>query len=187
MNEWDKKRDIMRRYDVTADIYDLRYEQEQTAKYVAAFESLENRRLGLVIDVGCGTGLLFGRLKERAETIVGLDISRKTLVKAKERARSSADMHLVLADADSMPLKAGTFDHAFAMTIIQNSPVPVQTLNEIERVSKDDALIVVTGLKKIFSRKDFVNLLRKAGLRIVTLNDEEGLKCYVAICTRVYH
>jgi ubiquinone/menaquinone biosynthesis C-methylase UbiE len=187
MSEWEKKRDIIRRYDITADIYDLRYEQEQTEKYTAAIESLEEKHLGLVLDVGCGTGLLFGHIKGKAERTVGLDISRKTLLKAKERATASPDIYLIQADADSMPLKASIFDHAFAMTIIQNSPNPVQTLNEIERASKDDAVIVVTGLKRIFSKNDFEDLLRRARLHIAVLKDEDGLKCYVAICSKIHH
>lgn len=187
MNEWNKKRDIIRRYDATAHIYDLRYEQEQTAKYDAALRSLEKRDLRLVLDVGCGTGLLFDHIKNKAEATIGLDISKKTLLKARGRVAALPNVHVICADADFMPLKEHTFDHVFAVTLIQNSPNPAQTLNEISQVSKDDAVIVVTGLKRIFSKEAFEHLLHDAGLHIIVLNDEESLKCYVAICTKIQH
>ena len=47
MSEWEKKRDIKRKYDAAAHIYDLRYEQEQTVKYVVALRALGKRQFGL--------------------------------------------------------------------------------------------------------------------------------------------
>lgn len=185
-SEWKKKRDIIRRYDITADIYDLRYEQEQIEKYAAAMDSLKKKRFRHVLDVGCGTGLLFDHI-EKAESIVGIDISRKTLLRAKIRAADRPSIHLIRADADSMPVNTRVFSHSFAVTVIQNSPNPVRTLNEIVRVSRDNALVVITGLKRIFSREAFESLLLKAGLYVEALKDEEGLKCYVAICSKVNH
>jgi ubiquinone/menaquinone biosynthesis C-methylase UbiE len=182
----------MLRYDITADIYDLRYEKEQVAKYAAAIDSLKDKRFVQVLDVGCGTGLLFDHITQRAQSIVGIDISRKTLLMAKMRTAHypthyPATINLILADADSLPLKKRIFDHVFAVTIMQNMPDPVQTLNEIIRVSRDDAIIIVTGLKKIFSREAFEGLLRKAGMFVIALKDEEGLKCYVATCRKMNH
>jgi ubiquinone/menaquinone biosynthesis C-methylase UbiE len=187
MTEWKKKRDIMRRYDATACIYDVRYEQEQRAKYVAAFESLQKQKLGLVLDVGCGTGLLFSRIKDASSKIVGVDISRRTLLKAKQRARNLANTEVIQADADFIPLRVGTFDHVFAITLVQNSPNPAQTLKEIKRVSKDEAVIIITGLKKIFSKRDFRSLLRKSEVHTESLKDEASLKCYIARCTKIHH
>jgi ubiquinone/menaquinone biosynthesis C-methylase UbiE len=187
MSEWNKKRQVIRRYDAAAHIYDLRYEEEQTAKYAAALESLEKRNLGLVLDAGCGTGLLFNHLKNRAKNTIGLDISRKPLLKAKERARSPISAHLIRADADYMPIRDSTFDYVFAVTLIQNSPDPARTLREIKRPAKEDAEIIITGLKKIFTKENFQNLLRNAGLQVKALNDETSLKCYVATCTKMLH
>lgn len=184
---WKKKRDIMRKYDATAHIYDLRYEQEQIAKYSAALESLQERELGLVLDVGCGTGLLFNHIRAASRRIIGVDISRKTLHRARERARNSSGIDVICADADFLPFRGGIFNHAFAVTLIQNSPNPVQTLKEVERVSRNDAVTVVTGLKRVFSKDGFASLLHKARLDVTVLKDEESLKCYVAICTKMHH
>jgi ubiquinone/menaquinone biosynthesis C-methylase UbiE len=184
MNEWDKKRKIMKRYDLTAHIYDMQYAEEQAAKIEAAMKSVSMEKYGLVLDAGCGTGLLFGYVADNAETTVGIDISRKILLQAKKRAENFPNVRLIWADADHMPLIEKVFSHVFAVTLIQNTPNPVKTLNEIKRVAKEDAVIVVTGLKKTFTLEGFEELLQKADLDIVALQDE-GLQCYVAVCTKL--
>ena len=186
MSEWYKKRDVMRHYDLTAHIYDMQYAEEQIAKIEAAMENANMEKHGLVLDVGCGTGLLFNYVTNKTKTIVGLDISRKILFQAKKRAKKSPNMHLIWADADSMPLKENIFDHVFAVTLIQNTPHPAKTLNEVKRVTKDNAIIVVTGLKKKFPVEIFEGLLRNAGLNIIALKSED-LKCHVAVCTKFLH
>ena len=186
MNEWDKKRNLMHRYDLTAHIYDMQYAEEQTAKIQAALEAVKIEKHSLVLDAGCGTGLLFGYVADKAGTTVGLDISGKILLEAKKRAENFQGLYLILADADNMPLNENIFSHVFGITLIQNMPNPAKTLDEIRRVAKDDAVIVITGMKKAFTLEEFEDLLRHAGFSIIVLKDE-GLKCYVAVCTKLYH
>jgi len=183
MGEWERKREVMERYDLTAHMYDMRYAEEQEAKFEAALKSLKIGSCCKVLDAGCGTGLLFRHVASKAEMVVGLEISRETLLKAKERAEEFQNIHLVMADADFMPFRDSAFSMVFAFTLIQNMPDPAKTLEEIKRVAEDSAQIVVTGLKKIFSLQAFENLLRNAGLGIVSLEKEE-LKCYVATCSK---
>jgi len=174
----------MRRYDLAAHMYDMRYAEEQTAKIQAALEDLHVKRGSLVLDAGCGTGVLFDFVADKAET-VGLDISKRSLLQARERARNFRSAHLVLADADNTPLKQSIFTHVFAFTLIQNMPNPVKTLKEIDRIAREDAAIVVTGLKKAFTISTFEDLLKSVALKIVVLKSN-GLKCYVAVCAKIY-
>ncbi|MEM3622875.1 MAG: methyltransferase domain-containing protein [Candidatus Bathyarchaeia archaeon] len=183
MNEWKRKRSIMRRYDLTAHIYDIRYAEEQAAKIKAALEKLTIEKSAFVLDVGCGTGILFDYVAEKVETVIGLDISRKILLQARKRAKNFQNVHLILADADNIPLREKIFTHVFGITLLQNMPNPARTLKEIKRVTRDGAYIIVTGLKKVFSLQTFENLLQNAGLKIVSLK-EKDLKCYVAICLK---
>jgi ubiquinone/menaquinone biosynthesis C-methylase UbiE len=166
-------------------MYDMRYAEEQTAKIDAALESVDVKRQSVVLDVGCGTGLLFDHVAEKAERVIGLDISRKSLLHAKKRSQKFANVNLIWADADNLPFSDGVFSHVFAITLIQNMPNPVKTLKEIKRVTRNDAVVVVTGLKKKFSLEDFLRLLRKTGLGIIEVKNE-NLKCYVAICSKIH-
>jgi len=185
MTEWNKKRGVMHRYDLTAHIYDMRYADEQATKIEAALEGLKVENYGRVLDAGCGTGILFDYVADNAKEIVGLDISRKILVQAKKRAKNFQRAYLILADADNMPLKENIFNHVFGITLLQNMPNPVKTLKEIRRVTKENAAIVVTGLKKTFTRQSFEELLQDASFNSVILKND-GLKCYVAVCTKLY-
>ncbi len=177
----------MQRYDATAHLYDMRYMKEQEAKYSAALENMKVRELGCVLDAGCGTGLFFNYITDKADIIVGLDISKKTLLVAKKNVVKLSNVHLICADMDNIPLREHIFDHVFAFTVLQNSPDPVNTVKTLGSFAKDNALFVVSGMKKAFSARDFEALLLDAGLKVNMFIDEHDLKCYVAVCTRIYH
>ncbi len=183
MSSWAKKRRVMHRYDLTARMYNMRYENEQKAKIETALENIKTERFGSVLDVGCGTGILFEYVDDRADTIVAIDFSRSTLKQAKERQQTikKATVHLVQADAENMPLQNRAFNCVFAVTVLQNVPDPNKTLKEMQRAAKDNAVFVVTGLKKVFTRKRFQRILNEAHLKVQTMEDDD-LKCYVAVC-----
>ena len=179
MNKWDQKRKIIRRYDLTAQMYDARYKEEQEAKYKLAVESLRvNSRF--ILDVGCGTGLFFTYIAAKAKIVVGLDISSELLAKAKQRARNLCNVHLVRGDADHLPFRSYSFNVVSAFTVLQNMPNPLITLKEIKRAAKPNGSIIVTGLKKAFSLKAFSQLIRKAGMSTIVVRADNFLKCYVA-------
>jgi ubiquinone/menaquinone biosynthesis C-methylase UbiE len=169
----------MQRYDITAETYEARYAEEQEAKYKTALTGLNVA--GAVLDAGCGTGLLFNHIAAQAEAVVGVDVSGKLLFKAKERAKSFRNSHVVQADADHLPFKDECFAVVFAFTVLQNMPKQAETLTELKRAAKRNGAIVVTGLKKTFSLEAFEALLQQAGLRVVSIKDDAALKCYVAV------
>jgi ubiquinone/menaquinone biosynthesis C-methylase UbiE len=180
LNKWDRKRRMIRRYDLTAQMYDARYGEEQEAKYKVAMESLHVSSRSLILDVGCGTGLFFTYVAQKTETVVGLDVSSKLLAKAKERARNLCNVHLIRGDADHLPFKPHSFSVVSAFTLLQNMPNPLITLKEIKGAAKPHGFVVVTGLKKAFSLTSFTRLLKKAGLSQFSVRDDDFLKCYVA-------
>jgi ubiquinone/menaquinone biosynthesis C-methylase UbiE len=181
VNQWGKKRSVKRRYDLTADIYDARYAEEQEAKYKAALEGLTVQG-GVVLDVGCGSGLFFSHVGESAAMIVGVDVSRKLLLLASKRGKNQSAVHLVLADADFLPFRQCVFGYFFAFTVLQNMPNPTQTLKQLQLVAKRDACFVVTGLKAAVPLETFGTMLEAAGLQVVSLVNNDALRCYVVTC-----
>lgn len=168
---------------MTAHIYDMQYAEEQNAKIEAALESLDVEKYGSMLDVGCGTGLLFDYVAEKTEELIGLDTSRKILLQAKKRSERFANTHLILADADNMPFEDCVFNYVFAMTIIQNMPNPEKTVDEVKRVAKKTGVMVITGLKKKFPFEVFEDFLRKLSLNVIEIKGE-NLKCHVAVCSK---
>ena len=179
LTAWSQKRSAMYRYDSTAEIYDARYAEEQEAKYRVALEKVEPA--GTILDVGCGTGLFFKLVVDKADSVVGIDSSKKLLLGARKHANRWGNVHLVQADADHLPFKADFFDVVFAFTVLQNMPNPVETLKELRRVANPGAQVVVSGLKKVISLFSLREMLEKAGLSSVSIVDGEDLKCYVSV------
>jgi ubiquinone/menaquinone biosynthesis C-methylase UbiE len=173
----------MKHYDATASIYESRYEKIQTAKIMAALRNLRTTKYGWVLDAGCGTGILLDHVAGNTTAVVGLDISRKTLIEAKKRAKNHVNVHLIWADVEYMPIKSDVFESVFAVTVLQNTPSPHNALREINLAAKNDAVIAVTGLKKVFKKEFFQRLLENAGLDVVAL-ENDGLECYVAVCSK---
>jgi len=185
MKEWNKKREVRRSYDLSATVYDAQYSEEQNAKIKAALSRITLKKSHLVLDLGCGTGLLFEHIGNSLKLLVGLDISLKILKEAKKRTQRFPKVALICADADSTPFPKEIFDVVFAITLVQNMPDPILTLHEIKRVSKRNSIIAVTGLKKEFSLNTFTRLLSKAGLKAFVIKTNGQLKGYVALCRKV--
>ncbi len=183
MTELTKKHEAMHHYDSSASVYDAQYAEEQNAKMEAALNSININKDSFVLDAGCGTGLLLKYIKS-AKLIVALDISLKILKKAKKRMKQLPKAAVIRADADFMPFQKNVFDATFAITLLQNMPDPLVTLHEIKRVSKDQATIVITGLKKKFSQETFVKLLLKAGLHLAIMRTNSQINETIAICRK---
>lgn len=180
MNGWRNKRKIKQLYDVTADSYDNQYAEEQQRKYKKALENVDVAEKK-VLDVGCGSGLFFSQAADKAKIIVGVDISRNLLFKAKEHADNFQNVFVLQADADHLPFRAGFFDAVFSFTVLQNMPKPTETLSELKLVTKLNGRVVVTGLKKAFPLEKFMDVLEGNELKIVAFVDEEAINCYVAV------
>lgn len=184
MAQWKKKRQTMRRYNQSAAVYDAQYYDEQETKIKAALANVAPTKQDLILDVGCGTALLFPHLAEKTKFMVGIDVSKGILEKAKARVKLYQNSAIVLADSDFLPFKKATFHSAFAITILQNMPQPLRTLEEMKHVTKKQATIVVTGLRKSFSRRSFKHMLKDAELEIEVLKLDENRKEYIATCTK---
>jgi len=179
MGEWKKKRAVMLHYDQTAGGYDAQYAEEQNAKMEAVLRNVVLEEKDIVLDVGCGTGLLFPHIADKTQRLIAIDISRTLLKQAKKRAQQHPNIALIQADADHTPFKNQTFHTVFAITLLQNIPNPTATLEEIERITRPEATIGLTTLKKKFIQKAIADLLRKAKLKITILKTTSKTKDHI--------
>ncbi len=137
-----KSRDIAAKYDETADEhYDLRYKDVQFQKYdllLAHAERLlgsdETGRLfrDVVVDSGCGSGLLVTWLAERRllKTLryVGIDISDGMLASARRKVRHRPGTDFIQATAELPPLRDAVAAAAFSVSTYQNLDKAQQAL-----------------------------------------------------------
>lgn len=102
-----------------------------------------------VLDLGCGTGDALSRLAERfpASHRVGLDLSSSMLQRAGARTPAwkrwlgHHAASLVCADAEQLPLAAGSVDLVFSNLVLQWC-VPSPVFREAARVLRNDGLIL---------------------------------------------
>jgi ubiquinone/menaquinone biosynthesis C-methylase UbiE len=174
----------MQHYNLQATIYNVQYVGEQNAKIEDALKSMVFGSNEAVLDLGCGTGFLVPYVAQKVGLFVGLDVSRKALLEAKKRTKNRSNTFLVCADADNSPFPDSFFDKVFSITVLQNMPMPTKTIEEMKRTTKPEAVFAVTGLKKKFTKNEFVELLEKAQLKISSLTDVQQLKGYVAVCMK---
>ena len=89
---------------------------------------------GMILEIGAGTGLNFRYYRDDA-LVVATEPDRAMLERARaQRAMAPARIALIAADAETLPLRSGTFDTVvvgFAMCTI---PTPSNALGEIRRV-----------------------------------------------------
>ena len=186
-NYWRIKWKVLRHYDRIAKIYNMLYGQEQELKIKEALKNVSLDASDIVLDVGCGTGLLFNYISRSVDTIVGIDISLESLKVALDFIKKTGNpsIELVRADADFLPFRNEVFDKVFAITLLQNMPNPLLTLHEISRVAKTESEIVVTRLKKFFSEESFSGILSKSGMNFSIINvGNSHVKGHIAICNK---
>lgn len=155
LKQFELKKEVMRKYDITSKGYDELYGDEQLDKYCLAFKNINN--VGkTVLDAGCGTGLLYSFINSRKqqfknmEMYIGIDISYGMLKKAKLKIDKGTILaELIRADADFLPFRSKVFDSVLAFTLLQNMPNPNITCYELLRVIKDRGLLILSIPKSI--------------------------------------
>jgi SAM-dependent methyltransferase len=101
-------------------------------------------RLGLALDVGCGTGAGLAPLVADFEHVVGLDISMSALIIAKKLIESEGWTHvtLVRGSALHLPVSDSIIDYATAINVLEHVFAPAQMLTEVHRVLASGGLFV---------------------------------------------
>jgi SAM-dependent methyltransferase len=122
-------------------------EKRYKPEFSRIFQSHWNRRMirvggldagALVLDYGCGTGVLYGDLVGQGYRVVGLDLSFEML------AADNRDVAVmrVCADGTRIPTADGVFDAVFCRGSVHHLPDIRSAFEEIRRVLKPGGLLV---------------------------------------------
>ena len=111
-------------------------------------EMLDPREEEMILDVGCGTGVFTRDILERGTRIVGLDISFPMLQQAVKKA-SEQPFAAIAGDMTSLPFSDGSFDKVYSMTAIEFVPDAIKAVDELNRVARSGATIVLTTLNSL--------------------------------------
>jgi ABC-2 type transport system ATP-binding protein len=119
----------------------------------------KEKRLGTLVEFGCGTGFYTGVLAEKADSVVATDISPGMLAVAKEQIKAE-NVKFQLEDCQKTSFLDGVFDTAFLSLVIHFTE-PEKTLAEMRRVLKPGGTLIITNLDP--GALNILNRIRCAG------------------------
>lgn len=102
----------------------------------------------LILDAGCGTGIFTLDILQKGARVVGIDISLPMLRRAKEKSKEYS-FHGVTADMLALPFPREIFDRVISSTALEFIPEGEQAVQEMFRVAKKGAIIVVATLNSL--------------------------------------
>ena len=82
-----------------------------------------------ICEVGCGTGLLLKEVAQASSEAVGVDISRRMLMQARQR-----QLNVVQGSATSLPVPDQSFDLVYSFTVLPHIEDISLALEEVARV-----------------------------------------------------
>ena len=134
-------------YDYEALSYDESRFQSELGKHIdymhkRIIKHLLHPTSKLVLEVGVGTGRFTTWLAERDLEVIGVDISKEMLRKAKRKTQNSSKIHLILADANFLPFRKGIFDTCVSINVINHIPNVDTFLKEIKHVIKPGGFFI---------------------------------------------
>lgn len=155
-----------------------------------------------VLDIGFGNGYLEKLIMQKRKChITGIDISDDMVKKAtlmNQEYVDSGNIKFQLGDCCSLDFADGTFDAAATINTIYFWNDTAKGMSEIYRVLKkggtfcnaviskqslDKMLLTQSGFKK-FSKKDYIELGKKAGFRKVQIKKLDKRSRLIIICTK---
>lgn len=154
-------------YDATAKGYDNLHQEEQERKLRSILPKIKYDSDSWFLDVGCGTCVSFPFFDCKYK--FGIDPSSGLLKNAKEVRHSKG--FVINGQGESLPFRSETFDIVICMTAIHNFDDIPSGLEEMNRVAKVGATIVVTVLKKSGQASIIVSLIKEK-LKVVEELDD---------------
>ena len=151
------QRDSVFKYDVTSSSYDQLYRDEQFNKYYYVF-FIKKLPVGkVVVDIGCGTGLLIEFLK-----IHGIDRFTKYFCIEPSMGminvllgKEVVDHRVIVINGygEDLPLRDNSVDAVYVFTVWDNVVDKNRLLKEIDRVLIPSGYSVVTSIPKSSSTR----------------------------------
>jgi SAM-dependent methyltransferase len=111
-----------------------------------ALEDLLGRGGGICLEVGCGTGVRAGRVRELGWTPVGVDLSAGMLRHARGR------LVVAQADAERLPIRDAAVPAAIAVMVHTDMPAYPAVLGEVARVLRPGGVLVHVGASLLLRR-----------------------------------
>ncbi|CAN5380416.1 hypothetical protein BH09MYX1_BH09MYX1_64950 [soil metagenome] len=123
------------------ELYDVLMDRAEKRGLAEARAKVAGAATGRVLDIGCGTGMLFAHYTDRAD-VTAIDPDERFLERAKERAlKSRARIELSVGDVTSLPYADASFDEIACFLVLCSVSDPERALAECRRVLKPSGVL----------------------------------------------
>lgn len=132
-------------YDKLSGSYDALYGEEQTRKHDHVEGLLPTGSTQTIVDVGCGTGTLLERLRQKYHFAVGIDLSLQMLRKASRRRPSAKKAHFVRASSTALPIRSKSANCVLAISLLDYGDDHwKEQVSELRRISSSKGTVMFT-------------------------------------------
>jgi len=116
-----------------------------------------------VLDIATGSGFLALEFAKKGNFVVGCDITREMLIKAREKQKSSGldNLDLLLSDVESLPFPDQAFDIVSCRFAFHHFPILEKALREMKRVCRESIVLVDGVSSKDYEKSRFHNEIEK--------------------------
>jgi len=179
-----KKKEIMRKYDSTAHIYDNRYSKIQNQKLNLIFKEFYFKNKYL-LDAGCGTGLFYDYYVEHMLIdsknrfrLLSVDISwnmlKAYLLKLRTKEKSIKNqVNLILSDLENLPFRENIFHALLSLTSLQNLPNILNGIKELFRVTRNNGEVKFSILKKKIELDNILSYIKLQSKNLELIENDE--------------
>ncbi len=152
------------------------------ARYVRKFLDIgKPKRGGLIIDNATGSGYMTIELAKRGYRVIATDLTLKELVKLKRAINKlglSRKVLLVCVNSEMLPIKSAVADGLVANAILEHLPNEKAAINEITRVIKKGAPVMVAMPLSYYLLLPFLwfpNVIHDRGIGHLRRYDRESI------------
>jgi ubiquinone/menaquinone biosynthesis C-methylase UbiE len=139
---------VQAHYDEVAAVYDRRYGMGKGSQYYAhltrhVMDSLGTG--GLLLDIGCGTGLFLSRYLASGGEGVGIDLSPGMVARARERLPES---EFLVGTGEALPFRDNTFDAVASLLTFSYIHHPEEMIADVYRILRPGGRFALCTLGK---------------------------------------
>jgi SAM-dependent methyltransferase len=123
-------------YDSRFDPFLLDRRPELVPEFEAILRTAAPKKVGSILDIGCGSGLYFPLLARRAERLAGLDFSSEMIAAARGlvEKKGLTNVDLFVGSAEELPFPDESFDLVLGIDVLHHIPDLERALREVRRV-----------------------------------------------------
>jgi 2-polyprenyl-3-methyl-5-hydroxy-6-metoxy-1,4-benzoquinol methylase len=118
-----------------------------------------------VLDVGCGNGVISRSLGEQGFNVRGIDISSKTIEKAR-LLNKFPNVHFEVMSAEQLVASGKRYHAVICSEVLEHLNEPGKLLNVLHQSLHDDGILIVTvpngkGARELFVTKPVISMQKK--------------------------